>query len=575
MTGHDASDEPQYRAVWPLSRRAAVTGSGAGRLGDLRGRTVCEIWDMNFRGDEIFPLLRQQLAMQFPGLRVVDYSHFGNYHGPGAEAAIAALPGQLQAHGCEAAIIGLGACGGCTPATMRVAAVIERLGIPTVSLVTSGFLKQAQLVARGLGMPLEIAEYPGHPTVDSADELRDKILEITAPAVAAALVSRVVGTGADEPEPAPGAVVATGSLDVIQEHFERNLWTDGLPIVPPTPERVQAFLRFTDRAGDEVLAVVPVEGREATVQAIAVNGVMAGCRPEYMPLLIATVQAMCDPVFRLQSCGTTPGWEPLVIVGGAAAQNLGFHHGQGVMRLGHRPNTTLARFVRLFLRNICGYRIPPGAGDKASIGNGFLVALAEDEATAREIGWGTQVEALGFSPHDSIVTVRSVVAVTPPIFSSGDRAEDHVEEWLRVMVDAFSSWVHMDFKHGHGHYLILTSPLIARVVAREMTREQVCRRIAERARIPAGKVEHFAHAIGNKSYSLRDKVAAGVIPQAFALSDDPARLVDFFLRPGAIQLIVAGDPERNQSRAYMCNHDQGAPSSAVVEMPADWIGGRT
>ena len=84
----------------------------------------------------------------------------------------------------------------------------------------------------------------------------------------------------------------SGTFDDVQEYFYRQLWTDGLPVVPPTRDRVDAFLRFTDRKPDEVIRAVPQEGREASILSIAVNSVMAGCRPEYMPVLVAVVEAM-------------------------------------------------------------------------------------------------------------------------------------------------------------------------------------------------------------------------------------------------------------------------------------------
>src|SRR5213595_534129 len=87
---------------------------------------------------------------------------------------------------------------------------------------------------------------------------------------------------------------------------------------------------------------------------------MAGCRPEYMPVLVAIVEAIAEPVFRVEDAGSTPGWEPLVIVSGPIAGALDLNHGQGVMRVGRQANTTLGRFLRLYLRNVAGLRIPPG-----------------------------------------------------------------------------------------------------------------------------------------------------------------------------------------------------------------------
>jgi hypothetical protein len=562
--------EPRYDVLWPLSRRAAVSASAADRLPDLNGKTICELWDMNFRGETIYPLFREHIKSRFPDANIVDYSNFGNFHGPGAERVIAELPEQLRAHGCEAVIVGLGACGGCTPAVMRVAALIEKMGIPTVSVVTTGFLKQADIVARGLGLPLTIVEYPGHPTVDSVEELTSKVRSQTAPALVDAFLSKVDAASSVQAEPTPGTIVFSGTFDEVQDYFDSRLWGDGLPLVPPTQDRVNSFLAFTDRSPSEVLGTVPLDGREATIHSIAVTGVMAGCRPEYMPVLVATIEAMCDPKFRIGSCGTTPGWEPLVIVNGPIVEQLGFNSGQGVMRVGRRANTSIGRFVRLFLRNICGFRIPPGGGDKASIGQSTLVAIAENEASVREIHWPSYAEGRGFEAGESVVTVRSVVASTPGIYSSGERAIDHVREWTDVMTQAFASWAHMDLKHGVGHYLIVASPLVARVVAREWNKDQVTRYIHENAKVTAETAEHYAHAIGNKLFSLEEQVRKGILPPHYAVSADKQRLIDFFVSPESIEVLVAGDPDRNQSRAYMCNHDQGAPSSRRVQLPRDW-----
>src|SRR6185295_6814257 len=103
--------------------------------------------------------------------------------------------------------------------------MVERLGIPTASIIGSGFLKQAEVIKKGQGVPLAIGVYPGAPMVDSEEELKRKV----------------------EEEPAPGTVVMSGTYDEIQEHFHKQLWTDGLPVTPPTRERVDAFLKFTDR----------------------------------------------------------------------------------------------------------------------------------------------------------------------------------------------------------------------------------------------------------------------------------------------------------------------------------------
>ena len=453
---------------------------------------------------------------------------------------------------------------------LRAAALVERLGIPTASIIGSGFLKQAELVAKGLGLPLAFGVYPGAPMVDSEEELKRKVEESLAPGLLRGLTEGVTRATPGPAEPEAGSIVFTGTLDEIEEHFYRQLWTDGLPIIPPTRERAEAFLRFTDRDPDEAIRVLPQESREATIRSIAVNGVMAGCRPEYMPVLIAIVEAMSDPAFHIEHTGSTPGWEPLVIVNGPLIKALDFNYGQGVMRVGRQANTSIGRFVRLYLRNICGYRIPPGAGDKGSIGYTFNVALAEDEDTAREIGWPTYGMDQGFDAGDNVVTVRSVVCITPPTYGAGARAIDHVQQLADVMGATFTYWSHTGMKRGYWHPLIVVGPSIARVIAREWSKSEVRRYLYDNVKVTAARATHYARMTSTPTFSLERLVAEGVLPPDYAASSDPERLVRVFIHEEMTGILVAGDPGRNQSRGYMGNHDQGPPISRRVELPKRW-----
>jgi len=448
--------------------------------------------------------------------------------------------------------------------------MVERLGIPTASIVGSGFLKQAEVVTRGLGVPLAIAVYPGTPMVDSEEVLRRKVEESLAPGLLQGLTGEAPAALQTAAEPAPGTIAFSGSFDEVQEQFHRNLWSDGLPIVPPTRERVDAFLALTPRKRHDVLGIVPQEGREASILSIAINGVMAGCRPEYMPVLVAIVEAMVDPKFRIQDCGSTPGWEPLVIVNGPIVKALEFNSGQGVMRTGRQANTSVGRFVRLYLRNVCGYRIPPGAGDKGSIGQSFLVAMAEDEDSAAEAGWPTYAQDRGFAPGDNVVTVHSVVSITSPMYSAGDRAVDHVQQWAEIIGGSFTYWAHTGFKTGLWNPLIVAGPSVAKVIAAEWSKDDVRRYLYDRMRVTAERITHYARMTSTPTFSLERLVRDGILPAEYAASDDPQRELHIVIRPEMIEILVAGDPGRNQSRAYMGNHIQGPPTSRRVDLHSGW-----
>ena len=453
---------------------------------------------------------------------------------------------------------------------LRAAAVIERLGIPAASIVSSAFLKQAEVVKRGLGVPLGIGVYPGVPLLDSDDELKRKVAEVLAPGLLAGLTGDLPLAADAIPEPAPGSVVFSGSLQAVQEYFYQQLWTDGLPILPPTRECVDEFLAYTDRQPEEVICAIPQEGREASILSIAINGVMAGCRPEYMPVLITVIEAMTDPLFRIEDCGSTPGWEPVVIVNGPLIKELDLNFGQGMMRFGRQANTSIGRFVRMYLRNICGFRIPPGAGDKGSIGQSFLVAMAEDEDSARASGWPTYAMDQGFAAGENVVTVRSVISSTGPMYSAGTRAVDHVQLWAELMCQSFTYWAYTAFKTGVWNPLIVAGPGVAQVVAAEWSKDEVRRYLHAHIKVKAERVTHYAQVASTPTFSFERYVKEGILSPEYTLSDDPERMVSAILKPEMIGIIVAGDPGRNQSRAYLCNHIQGAPVSKPVCLPRRW-----
>ena len=453
---------------------------------------------------------------------------------------------------------------------LRAAAVVERMGVPTASIIGSGFLKQAEVIVKGLGVPLGIGVYPGAPMLDSDAELKRKVEEVLAPGLLKALIGDEPVEADSSIEPEPGTVVFSGDYDAVQEHFYKNLWTDGLPVTPPTRERVDAFLKFTDRKPEDVLRVIPQEGREASILSIAVNGVMAGCRPEYMPVLVAIVDALCDPRYRVEDSGSTPGWEPVVIVNGPIVKELDFNYGQGVMRVGRQANTSIGRFVRMYLRNICGFRIPPGAGDKGSIGQTFLVAMAEDEDSATAIGWPTYGEDRGFKKGENVVTVHSVVAITSPMYSGGDDAKTHVQQWTDIIGGSFTYWAHTGFKTGLWSPLIIAGPSIAGMIAKEWTKDQVRQYLYDNMKVTAAKATHYAQMTSTPTFNFESLVEQGILPPSYTESKDPQRLVNVLINPEIVEILIAGDPGRNQSRAYMSNHVQGPPTSRKVELPKNW-----
>ena len=455
---------------------------------------------------------------------------------------------------------------------MRASVAAEDAGVPTASIVITGFLGQADAVATSEGMAnLAIAEYPGVPITDSDDTLKNNVKDILSNNIIRALTSppREVE---EFIEPDPPDIVFEGTLEEVNNYFEDNLWMDGLHIIPPTIEQVERFLEFTDRAPDEVIGILTPEKREATVWNIAVNGTMAGCRPEYMPLLIAVVEAIAEPEFRLQDAGSTPGWEPLVIVNGPLVKQLGFNYEAGAMRIGRRANSSVGRFLRLFMRNVAGFRIPPGKTDKGCLGFTFNVALAENEDAVNEMGWKPFSVQRGFKQDENIVTVQSVVYISPPTYSGGDHAINHLETIAKVIGRNTASYWTFNFAHWAKCFpVIVMSPSVAKVLAQGgYSQDEVKRYLCENVKTEAGENESFARQMGQTKFSFCSEVFAGNAPKEYCESKDPERMIPVFLKPEWIGIVVSGDPDRNQSKGYINNHEQGAPVSKRIELPKNW-----
>lgn len=190
--------------------------------------------------------------------------------------------------------------------------------------------------------------------------------------------------------------------DGMEAMFARG-WSDGLPLVPPTEERVLAMLSGTTRAPDEIVTVVPPDLVECTVEKIAINAVLAGCKPEYLPVVLAAVEASCTDRFNMHGVlATTMGVGPVLVVNGPIGRAIGMNSGMNVFGQGNRANSTIGRALQLVVRNVGGGR--PGEVDRATYGNpgklGFC--FAEDEEGSP---WGPLSSDLGADAGMNTVTV--------------------------------------------------------------------------------------------------------------------------------------------------------------------------
>ena len=458
---------------------------------------------------------------------------------------------------------------------LRASAVCESAGIPSSSLCCEGFLGQAANTADGLGMPnLPVAMVPGHVDTQTHAELETNVLTVTVDLVVENL-TRQPDEAVPTVEPDARDIVFEGSFEEVNRLFLENSWSDGLPVVPPTQEKVEQFLAFTDLDPETELGIALPDNRAVTVWSVAVQGVMAGCRPEYMPVLVAAAQAMVDPEYGLEHSGNTPGSETLITVSGPIVGDLGFNYEQGVLRDGFQPNTSIGRWFRLMLRNVAGFLLHQT--DKGTYGGTWRVVLAENEQTLAEMGWEPISADFGYAAGDNVVTISRYTGggVITSVFGQ------HPDEMVPYLADALvkqSGWelVFAVGLEGKATYrpLLLLSPILAKTIAKAgWSRQDLKGALYEKARIPASKFERYMGEWTNLipgRRTLEDFVNVGRAPAVFKESTDPDRMVPIVGEPDDILIAVTGDPMRTNAYVLAHNGFLGYPTAKQVALPADW-----
>lgn len=345
---------------------------------------------------------------------------------------IGALADKLAGRHFDGVVIGLGHAGITQPSTL-LAAELERRGVPCVLLCSAwGFSLATATASNHIpGLPLVLCK----PATGCRETFGEQEAGEIAPAVVGGLTRTPAELGEDfrkglpgtrsRSDNRPGEILLESSIALhttrrddelsaqidagcfASEFYERLCaedMCDGLPVIPPTTARVNAMLRFTDLdPRHSLIDELPPSGAAVTVQTLAANAVMAGCKPEYLPILIAVFQAMADPAYRLflATITTHPGGNA-VIVSGPLAKALGIHSGAGCLGPGFRANATIGRAITLTILNVA--RAIPGKSDLSVFGSAaeFTYCVAESD-TANP--WSTLNSDL-YDPGTTSVTVH-------------------------------------------------------------------------------------------------------------------------------------------------------------------------
>lgn len=255
--------------------------------------------------------------------------------------------------------------------------------------------------------------------------------------------------------------------DIFEFMFDQGL-TDGLPVVPPTPERVIRMLRGTRRDAQEVIGTCAPNYAPLTIEKIAINAVMAGCKPEYLPVVIAAAEVICVPEFCIHGLtATTYGATPIIIVNGPIRQRIGMNMGINVLGQGNRPNATIGRAIKLIVRNVGGGR--PGEVERATFGSASKYTCCFAEYEERSPWEPLHVER-GFAASDSVVTCFGLESGPHQIADQTSRTARALSGSLGL--GAESSW--HPKTHNFGDVLMVISPEHADTIGRDRwSKEQV------------------------------------------------------------------------------------------------------
>lgn len=322
---------------------------------------------------------------------------------------------------------------------------------------------------------------------------------------------------------APERLLVPDDPEAIDERFAREGWSDGLPIVPPTPARVAAMLAYSDLDPSTSLGLMPPRWGETTVAKLAVNAVMAGCKPDYFPVVVAAARAILGRPFNLYGVqGTTNPASPILVLNGPIARELGVNAGGNLFGPGFRANATIGRAIRLIMNNVGGG--VPQQADKSTLGSPakYTACFAENEA---ESPWEPLHVERGFDAETSTVTAFGGAAPANIIEKSKTAAE-MLRTIARAMAAPGSNNMFMS-----GEAMVVIGPEHASIAAAEgFDKAAVRQALFEHARIPLAAVGR-----GNA-----EVLAAWRGPLIEDRNGEwTARIVD---RPDDIVIVVAGGP---------------------------------
>lgn len=580
--GDTSITEQNYQVVSPVGRQSVEMITMAPRLDTFEGKTIALVGG-SFMASVTHVELRRIIQDLYPTTRVFLLDEIGSaglYPAPGVRRrSVEEFQQKLKEWKVDAVISGNGGCGICTPKETGSCIAAEYLGIPSVMIAAPGFDEQAVVTALNNGVPaLRVAVYPGAFATHTTEQLKDNTREVLWPQIQQALTTPISTEELEANKQLDAgdlrAVIYNATISDVNDFFQEMSWSDGLPIIPPTVERVNEFLRFTDYSWDTEVAILSPSYRKTLVWHVAVNGVMAGCKPEYMPLLIALTKAMGDPSYR-RTLGSTHAWIPYCWLNGPVARQLGFDYGQG--QINERANIAIGRFLNLALMNLSGLYVKQDR--MGTFGYPVSWCLTEDETACVRVGWQPYHVRKGFSMNDNTVTVSSALLWgnnMAPATTDGEKIMQLLA-WDITERSQLALGSGMQYTY---RTIMMTEPVAVRLKGKYATPEALETALVETARRPLYE-RAFAHYYANPGSALdgsrvtfnqylhllekQEDAAITTTPQWYA-AEQTEMLTIPTMQIGETAFLITGDASRNKIQTM----PGGGTGTVAVVLPHNW-----
>ena len=571
-----------YDVLSPVGLSAVDMIELAPRLETLDGKTIALVGG-SFMASVTHMELKRIIQEWFPTATVYVLSEIGSaglFPGPRTrKPQVERFQQRLIEYGVDAVISGNGGCGICTPKETGNCIAAEYIGIPSVMIAAPGFDTQAKTTAYNNGVPvLRVAVYPGAFASHTEEQLKQNTREVLWPQILDALLTPITQEEIDEnqqQEPIdPQQPIFSGTIDEVNEIYNDMMWSDGLPIIPPTLDRVQEFMKYTDYRWNRTIAVLSPSYRSSLVWHVAVNGVMAGCKPEYMPLLIALTKAMTSGEFR-RTLGSTHAWVPYCWANGPVARQLGLDYGQG--QINEHANVAIGRFMNLAMLNLAGYYVKQDR--MGTFGYPVSWCLAEDDEACLRVGWNPYHVRQGLDLNESAITTASTLLWgnnMPPATTDGEKIMQllawDITERCQLALGSGVQYTHRAIlmteevaailKETYGSIDNLEDQLI--VTARRPLYE---RAFAHYYANPGSTINPNHTSLEQYMAQLQEEEDAEMTNTPEWYASDAAQMMTIpTMVKGETAFIITGDPSRNKIQTM----PGGAMSTVAVELPEAW-----